>query len=146
MVNELFFCSWFGRVEILGHYSKSPTGCLQPYVLFCCCFFYPVTLYLSYLFLITIYIRNSCNYRSGIYSNKRHGTYESIKQMLRNNKISKCCIKSLIRGSAYSSKYCKFTSSSHIVFTIVLYSSLSRTIGMLTLITYIFFLCVQLVF
>ena len=59
--------------------------------------------------------------------------------MLRNNKISKCCIKSLIRGSAYSSKYCKFTSSSHIVFTIVLYSSLSRTIGMLTLITYIFF-------
>ena len=38
-------------------------------------FFYPVTLYLSYLFLITIYIRNSCNYRSGIYSNKRHGTY-----------------------------------------------------------------------
>ena len=35
----------------------------------------PVSLYLSYLFLITIYIRNSCNYRSGIYSNKRHGTY-----------------------------------------------------------------------
>ena len=35
----------------------------------------PVTLYLSYLFLITIYIRNSCNYRSGIYSNKRNGTY-----------------------------------------------------------------------
>lgn len=38
-------------------------------------FVYPVTLYLSYLFLTTIYIRNSCNYRSGIYSNKRHGTY-----------------------------------------------------------------------
>ena len=38
-------------------------------------FFYPVTLYLSYLFLITTYIRNSCNYRSGIYSNKRNGTY-----------------------------------------------------------------------
>ena len=38
-------------------------------------FFYPVTLYLSCLFLITIYVRNSCNYRSGIYSNKRHGTY-----------------------------------------------------------------------
>ena len=38
-------------------------------------FLNPVTLYLSYLFLITIYIRNSCNYRSGIYSNKRNGTY-----------------------------------------------------------------------
>ena len=59
--------------------------------------------------------------------------------MLRNNKISKCCIKSLIRGSAYSSNFRKFTSSSHSVFTIVLCSSLSRTIGVLSLISYIFF-------
>ena len=31
---NFFFCSWFGRAEILGHYSKSPTGCLQPFGFF----------------------------------------------------------------------------------------------------------------
>ena len=71
--NFFFFCSWFGRVEILGHYSKSPTGCLQPFVV--------VVFFLSCYVVFELfvsnynYVRNSCNYRSGIYSNKRHGTY-----------------------------------------------------------------------
>ena len=62
--------------------------------------------------------------------------------MLRNNKISKVALNPLFEAApipANIRKYLIFTSSSHNVFTIVLYSSLCRTIGVLSLISYIFF-------
>ena len=41
-----WICTQLSRVQILGHASKWPTGCLLPVG-----FFNPVMLYLNYLFL-----------------------------------------------------------------------------------------------
>ena len=71
---NLFFVLGLAGLKFSSITLNRQLACLQPFVVVVV-FFYPVTWYLSCLFLITIYVRNSCNYRSGIYSDKRHGTY-----------------------------------------------------------------------